>query len=188
MGFRLPVTLLVLNTSFGFGQSQSTETLCDAASVTTIDQLAGVIVQKVMLRGRWGSNEATVYLPNKEVADGAVVLSHSAIHSNTGTSVGLLAFAFTLAHAGAAVIVPSRTLIWPPTPPGETEIWQSSAHREGAVVICAEHWLIDHTKIFNNGEPIVDEKNLVVGYRYAARLRIVWASWEHTMVGKKRTI
>jgi len=96
MGFRLAVTLLVLTTSFGFGQSQSTGTLCDAASATTINQLAGVIVQKVMLRGRWGSNEATVYLPDKKVADGAVVFSHSAIHSNTGNSVDLLSLAFTL--------------------------------------------------------------------------------------------
>jgi hypothetical protein len=35
------------------------------------------------------------------------------------------------------------------------------------VVICAEHWLIDHTKVFNNGEPTVNDKNIVVRHGYA---------------------
>jgi len=136
------------------------EILCDAASVTTIDQLAGVIVQKVMLRGRWGSNEATVYLPDRKVADGAVVFSDSAIHSKTGNSVNLLSLAFTLAHAGAAVVVPRRILTCPPT--------DRSANVEGAVVIWAEYWLVDHTKLFHNGEPTVNQQNMVVyeGFAY----------------------
>ncbi len=51
-----------------------------------------------------------VYLPDKEIADGGVVFSHSAIHADTGASVDLLPFALTLARAGAAVVVPRRTL------------------------------------------------------------------------------
>ena len=48
-------------------------------------------------------------------------------------------------------------------------------NREGAVVICAEHWLIDHAKVFNNGEPTlktVNDKNIVVreGYAYVGPL------------------
>ena len=44
-------------------------------------------------------------------------------------------------------------------------------NREGGVVICAEHWLIDHTKVFNNGKGMtktVDDKKIVVreGYGY----------------------
>jgi hypothetical protein len=69
-------------------------------------------------------------------------------------------FALMLAHAGAAVIVPERSLLWPPT--------GRSTNREGAVVICAEHWLVGHTKVFNNGEQTVNDKNIVVreGYAY----------------------
>jgi len=83
----------------------------------------------------------------------------STILSDGGASVNLLPFALTLAHAGAAVIVPQRALVWPPK--------SLSENREGAVVICAERWLVDHTKVFNDGEPTADEKNTVVHERYA---------------------
>jgi len=160
MRFRLAATLLVLTAPFTFAQNQSKQRLCDAASATTVDHDAGVIVEKVMLSGKWGSSEATAYLPDKEIVDGAVVFSHSAIHPDNGPQVDLLPFAVMLAHAGAAVIVPARTLEWPPT--------DQSKNREGAVVICAEHWLVDHTRVFNNGEPTVSDKNIVVreGYAY----------------------
>lgn len=159
MRFPLAAILFVFTASFALAQNQSKERLCDAASVTTVGHDAGVVVEKVILRGKWGSNDATVYLPDKDIVDGAVVFSHSTIHSDTGASVDLLPFALMLAHAGAAVIVPERSLIWPPT--------DGSTNREGAVVICAEHWLVDHTKVFNNGEPIVNEKNVVVRQGYA---------------------
>ncbi|MGC1450023.1 MAG: hypothetical protein WA830_08310 [Candidatus Sulfotelmatobacter sp.] len=106
---------LLLTASLAFAQDPGKERLCDAASATTMDHDAGVIIQKVMLSGKWGRNEAMFYLPDKEIADGAVLFSHSAIHADTGASVDLLPFALTLAHAGAAVIVPERFLIWPPT-------------------------------------------------------------------------
>lgn len=101
-----------------------------------------------------------VYLPDKEIADGALVFSHSAIHTDTRASVDLLPFALTLARAGAAVVVPRRTLTWLPS--------DRSTNREGAVVICAEHWLVDHTRVFNNGKPTVNNENIVVreGYGY----------------------
>lgn len=119
-----------------------------------------MIIQKVVLSGEWGSNEATAYLPDKASAEGAVVFSHSAIHSDSGASMDLLPFALTLARAGAAVVVPRRSLTWPPS--------ERSTNREGAAVICAQHWLVDHTKVFNNGEPTVDETNTVLreGYAY----------------------
>jgi hypothetical protein len=160
MRFGVAATLLVLTASFTFAQNQSKRKLCDAASATTIHRDAGVIAEKVKLSGQWGSNEATVYVPDKDIADGAVVFSHSAIHTEAGSSVDLLPFALTLAHAGAAVIVPLRSLVWPPI--------DRSTNREGAVVICAEHWLVDHTKVFNSGEPTVNDKNIVVreGYAY----------------------
>ncbi|MGA8441492.1 MAG: hypothetical protein WB762_34775 [Candidatus Sulfotelmatobacter sp.] len=159
MGFRLAATLLVLTASFTFAQN-SKQRLCDAPSATTVKHDGGVIVEKVMLRGKWGSNGGSAYLPDKDIADGAIVFSHSAINTNNGSAVDLLPLALTLAHAGAAVIVPARSLAWPPT--------DQSSNREGAVVICAEHWLIDHTKVFNNGEPTVNDKNIVVreGYAY----------------------
>src|SRR5882672_6086497 len=159
MRVRLAVTLLVLTASFAFGQNQSREEFCNAASATAVDPDTGVILQKVTLSGMWGSNDARVYLPNKEIADGAVVLSHSEIHTDKGTLVDLLPLALTLAHAGAAVIVPSRSLLWPPT--------ERSPYREGAVEICAEHWLIEHTKVLNNGEPTVNDENIVVRHGYA---------------------
>jgi hypothetical protein len=167
MRFRLAATLLLLTASLVLAQDSTKKSLCDAASATTIDRDAGVIIQKVMLSGKWGHDEAMFYMPDKEIADGAVLLSHSAIHADSGASVDLLPFALTLAHAGAAVIVPERSLIWPPT--------ESAMNREGAVVICAVHWLIDHTKVFNNGEPTLktmNDKNIVVreGYAYVGPL------------------
>jgi hypothetical protein len=155
MWVRLATSILVLTASLATAQDK----LCATAAASTVDHDAGVIVQKVTLNGKWGRNDATVYLPEKEIADGAVVFSHSAIHVDTGTSVDLRPFALTLAHAGAAVIVPERSLIWPPT--------DRSMNREGAVVICAEHWLIDHTKVFNNGEPTLNDNKFVRwGYAY----------------------
>jgi hypothetical protein len=159
MRVRLAVTLLVLTASFAVGQNRSKEALCNAASATTVDHDAGVIVQKVTLSGMWGSNDARVYLPTKVIADGAVVLSHSEIHTDKSTLVDLLPLALTFAHAGAAVIVPSRSLVWPPT--------ERSPYREGAVEICAAHWLIEHTKVLNNGEPTANDENIVVRHGYA---------------------
>ena len=162
MRFRVAATLLLLSASLALAQDRSKEKFCDAASPTTVGHDAGVFIQKVLLSGKWGHNEAIAYVPDKEIADGAVLFSHSAIHADIGASVDLLPFALTLAHAGAAVIVPKRVLIWPPT--------ESALNREGAVVICAEHWLIDHTKVFNNGEPTlktVNDNNIVERVEYA---------------------
>ena len=153
--------ILILGcSSFVLAQDQPKESLCNSASATTAAHKDGVVMQKVVLNGKWGSNEATAYLPDTEVAEGAVVFSHSAIRADSGASVDMLPFAFTLARAGAAVIVPHRTLSWYPV--------DRSTNREGAVVVCAEHWLIDHTRVFNNGEPTVNDEHVVVreGYGY----------------------
>ncbi|MGD0135268.1 MAG: hypothetical protein ABSE57_24745 [Bryobacteraceae bacterium] len=151
----LSAAVLLILTTFAISQDK----LCDAASASTVDHDAGVIVQKVTLSGKRGSNDATVYLPDKEIADGAVAFSHSAIHADDGSQVDLLPFALRLAHAGAVVIVPARALLWPPR--------DQVTNREGPVVICAEHWLIDHTKVFNNGEPTLNDNKVVRrGYAY----------------------
>ena len=157
-------TLLVCSASPLLAQNQSDEKLCDSAPpATTVSHDGAVIVQKIVLSGTWGSSDATVYLPDKEIADGAVVFSHSAIHSDSGASLDLMTLAATLAHAGAAVIIPQRALLLP-----ATDQWMN---REGGVVICAEHWLIDHTKVFNEGKgtvQMVNGTNVVVreGYGY----------------------
>lgn len=75
----LAATLLVCCAPAGFAQDHGTENLCNPASAATLSDDGGVIVQRLVLSDRWGSNEATVYLPQKETADGAVVFSHSAI-------------------------------------------------------------------------------------------------------------
>jgi len=159
MRFSSAVTLFVLTAAFVFAKDQDRNKVCDAASASTADHYAGVIVQKFTLRGEWGRNDATVYLPEKEIAEAAVVFSHSSILAQ-GASTDLLPLALTLAHAGAAVIVPERSLLWPPT--------DQSTNREGAVVVCAAHWILDHTEVFNNGMPVVNDQNIVVrgGYAY----------------------
>jgi hypothetical protein len=159
----LAAALLVLTASLAFAQDQDRDKLCDAASASRVDHDAGVIVQKVTLIGKWGRNDAIVFLPDKEIAEGAVVFSHSSIHADRAAT-DLLPLALTLAHAGAAVIVPERSLLWPPT--------DQSTNREGAVVTCAAHWLVDHTKVFNNGVPTVSNDNIVVrqGYAYLGPL------------------
>jgi hypothetical protein len=155
-------TFMVCSASLMLSQNQREENLCNSASAATVNHADRVIVENIVLSGKWGTNDATAYLPDKEIADGGIVFSHSVIHSDGGT-VDLMPLALTLAQAGAAVIVPKRTLIWPPT--------DQSMNREGGVVICAEHWLIDHTKVFNNGNGMtktVNDKNVVVreGYGY----------------------
>jgi hypothetical protein len=143
-------TFLVCSASLVLAQNQREENLCNSASAATVNHADGVIVQDIVLIGKWGTNDATAYLPDKEIADGGIVFSHSVLHSDGGT-VDLMPLAFTLAQAGAAVIVPKRSLIWPPT--------DQSMNREGGIVICAEHWLIDHTKVFNNGNGITKTVN-----------------------------
>src|SRR4029077_17133983 len=159
MRLLVAATFFVCCASLAFAQDQG-ENLCGSASVTTVDHDGGVTVQKVTLSGKWGSNEAIAYLPDKKVADGAIVFSHSAIHANNGASVDLLPFALTLARAGAAGIAPQRTLTWMPQ--------DRSTNREGAPVICAGRWIVDHTRVFNNGKPTVNKENIVVreGYGY----------------------
>lgn len=158
MYLRSAFALLVCCGSFVLAQAQGKENLCNPASATTVDHDAGVIIQKMAVSGKWGRNEVMAYLPDKAVVDGAVVFSHSAIHGDHG-SVDLLPFALTLARAGAAVVVPRRILTWLPL--------DRDANREGAAVICAEHWLVEHTKVFNNGEPTVNQENIVVRQGYA---------------------
>jgi hypothetical protein len=154
------ISVVFFSASLVMAQAHPKSSLCDFGQPVTIAHDGGVVVQELTLSGKWGSTDAMVYLPDKEIADGAVVFSHSAIHADTGAAVDLLPFATTLAHAGAAVIVPQRTLVWLPT--------SRSANREAEPVVCAEHWLIDHAKVFNDGEPTVNEKNVVVreGYGY----------------------
>lgn len=158
MRFRWAGTIVCV-ACLAFSQDQAGRKLCDAGSVAAVDHSFGVIVKRVTLSGKWGSNDATVYLPDKEIANGAVVFSHSTIQADD-SSVNLMPFALALAQAGAAVIVPTRSLDWPPR--------DQSANREGAVVICAEHWLVDHTKVFNEGKPTLNEENVVIreGYAY----------------------
>ena len=136
------------------------ESLCSSAKASTVDHASGVVVQKVTLSGTWGNNLATVFLPDKEIADGAVVFSHSAIQRNNGAFRDLLPLALTLARAGAAVIVPDRTMVWPPK--------DELTNREGAVVICATHWIVENTKVFNDGKQLTNKDNVVirVGYGY----------------------
>jgi hypothetical protein len=134
--------------------------LCNPTKASIVDQTSGVIVQKVTLRGTWGSNVATVFLPGKEIVDGAVLFSHSIIQSNNGASADMIPLALTLAQAGAAVIVPERTLVWPPK-----DQW---TNREGAVVLCAEQWLRENTKVANDGKAQTNKDNVLirVGYAY----------------------
>src|SRR5262244_510768 len=85
MRIPLAAVLLACCAPAGFTQDQGTENLCDPTSVTTVDHDDGVIVQRLLLSGKWGSNEATAYFPQKEIADGAVVFSHSVIQADTGS-------------------------------------------------------------------------------------------------------
>ena len=75
------------------------ENLCNSAKASTLDKASGIVVQKVTLSGTWGSNIATVFLPNKEIADGAVLFSHSMIQSDNGASANMMPLALTLARA-----------------------------------------------------------------------------------------
>lgn len=153
------IALLACYAVLGFAQDERKDIVCNSTPATTIGQEAEVIMQKVVVTGEWGSNEITVYLPDKHVADSAVLISHSTIHADGGESAEMRIFALTLAHAGAAVVVLQRTLMWPPA--------DRSTNRAGAPVICAEQWLVDHINVVNNGEPTVNENKDIVRYGYA---------------------
>ena len=132
--------------------------LCNPAKASTVDHGIGIVVQRVTLSGTWGSNIATVFLPDKEIGDGAVLFSHSMIQSDNGACADMIPLALTLARAGATVIVPERTMVWPPK-----DEW---TNREGAVVICATRWLTQNAKVPNDGK---EQTNKVCVVIYPAR-------------------
>jgi hypothetical protein len=157
MSLRLPTLFIVF---FVAVSAVAQDKLCGTSAAPTIQRSSGVIVQKVTLNGKWGSNPATIFRPDADIAQAAVVFSHSEIQQDGGPALDLLPFALTLAQAGAAVIVPERALHWPPA--------ERETNREGAVVVCAEHWIVEHTKVFNDGKPLMNERNVIVreGYAY----------------------
>jgi len=114
---------------------------CKASSPITIDRSDRVTIQRITFSGPWGSNDATVFLPNdREVADGGVVFSHSSIHSAKGVT-DMVPFALTLSQAGAGVIVLDRSITWPST--------ASNMNREGDAVFCATQWFVVNVRVFN---------------------------------------
>jgi len=158
MRFLSTVALLVCTAALGFSQDERNDIVCNSTPASTVGHEAHVIVQRVVLTGPWGRNEVTAYLP-ENVAESAVLFSHSAIHADSGESADLRLLARKLAQAGAAVVVPERTLIWSP------EDW--ATNRAGAPVICAHRWLVDHVKVVKGGEPDTDENRGIVRYGYA---------------------
>jgi hypothetical protein len=155
---RVRLTAILAATLLAPAVAATQDSFCDLAKASTVDQSVGVTVKAVTLGGKWGSNSATVFLPDREIAEGAVVLSHSAIESATGGSVDLLPFALTLARAGAAVIVPRRTLVWPPT--------TRTTNRQGAAVTCAARWMMENVKVVNDGIPLTNENHVVIRWGY----------------------
>lgn len=147
------------------------DNLCQPASASTSSGGSGVVVQRITLSGPWGSNDATVLLPDKEVADGGIVFSHSRIRSD-GKTVDMLPLAMTLAVAGAAVIVPDRSITWPPT--------ETNMNREGPIVSCAAQWLIANVRVFKATESTVANGIVIrvpfayVGPRLCARSECVF--------------
>ncbi len=138
-------TLVVYSASLALSQNRRDENLCNAASTATVHHADGVIVKELVLSGKWVTNKATAYLPDKEIADGGIVFSHSAIHSDTGASMRPAGFCSDIGSGWCGCDCPASDFsLWP-----ATDQWMN---REGGVVICAEHWLIDHAKVFNNGE------------------------------------
>jgi hypothetical protein len=116
---------------------------CTPARVSDIGKTTNVVVQKVILGGKWGSNVATAFIPMKKVADGGVVLSHSAIHTEQGATIDLAPLALTLARAGSAVIVADGTIQLPAS--------GNPMNREAPATFCAAHWLLDHVQFDRDG-------------------------------------
>jgi hypothetical protein len=154
MRFPSLLAAVVLTVSFAFGQANE----CETAKPSGIRTLDGVVVQRVVLQGNWGRTDATVLLPSDEIVKAAIVFSHSKIHPHGEAPTDLLPMALTLARAGAAIIVPNRSLEWPPN--------DSSTNREGAVVECAAHWIVKNTKVPNAGMPITNREGGVTHWVY----------------------
>jgi len=154
--------LLVLSASIATAQFQGNDAFCDHASAVTVNHDSGVIIQELTLRGKWGQNPATVYLPESGLAQAAVVFSHSAIYSD-GATTDLLPFAFTLARAGAAVIVPDRTLLRHTNPQQPIRF---STNREPEPVMCASRWLMDNSKLVNQGASVKEENGTIRVWDY----------------------
>lgn len=149
------LSIAFLVSSIAFSQNQP----CAVSAASIVDRSNSVIVERVTLSGAWGSNTATVLQPDRQLVEGAVVFSHSEIDQNGLKAADLLPIALTLAQAGAAVIVPERTLNWPPT--------DRTMNHDGAVILCAAHWIVDHTKIVNEGKPTTKEGRGIVRWGFA---------------------
>ncbi len=80
---------------------------------------------------------AHVYVPDGDGPFPMILFSHSAIHSNKGTS-DLLPYAFAMARGGAASIVLERTIQWEP--------YDEDANKDRSVMDCASHWLATNIK------------------------------------------
>ena len=149
------VAFVVLGASLALAQDR----LCTNATESSVDRADGIIAEKVTLNGSWGTNVATFLRPDKDIVQSAIVFSHSDIHPDGRSSVSLLPLAMTLARAGSAVIIPERTLNWLPK--------DESMNREGGIVLCAAHWIVEHTKVINQGEPVRSDHHIVKwGYAY----------------------
>jgi hypothetical protein len=154
MGRLFVAAFVVLGASLALAQDK----LCSSATESSVDRTDGVIAEKVTLNGSWGSNVATFLRPDKDIVPSAIVFSHSDVHPDGRPSVSLLPLAMALARAGSAVIIPERTLSWLPQ--------NESMNREGGVVLCAAHWIVEHTKVANQGEPVTSQGH-IVKWRYA---------------------
>jgi hypothetical protein len=152
------LSLLCFAAILAYGQDQGSEKFCLSGFATTVNQQPSVIVQRVVLSGTWGTGSIVIYRPNKESADGAVLLSHSAIRNDSG-STDLLPLAWTLAQAGAAVIVPVQSLVWPSRDP--------LTNHDGAVIACAGQWLFEHVKVSKNDRAGVSDKDSAGRVPYA---------------------
>jgi hypothetical protein len=149
------VAFVVLGASLALAQDK----LCTTATDPSSDRADGIIAEKVTLNGSWGSNVATFLRPDKDIVQSAIVFSHSDILPDGRPSVSLLPLAMTLVRAGSAVIIPERTLNWLPG--------DESMNREGGVVLCAAHWIVEHTKVVNQGEPVLNDQRRILKWGYA---------------------
>jgi hypothetical protein len=155
MTFRSIATMILVTVSVAHAQ----EGHCDVTQARTVEHLDGVVVHELTLTGAWGANKARALLPDERSVESDIVFSHSVIHSEDGTSTDLFPFALTLAQAGAAVIVPERSLMWPQK--------DSSMNREGGLVMCAARWLVENAKVPDGGERITNDEPNVIREFYA---------------------
>src|SRR5579863_2370430 len=126
---------------------------CTFSGTSFLGHADGISTRRVTLIEKAAKVDATIFVPDSNDPLPTIVFTHSAIHGPYNRS-DLLAFAWGLAHAGAAAIVLDGTIEW--LSPNDDSI------RPDEFRFCAGQWLFQNLKL--DLHRLVDAGNFKEGW------------------------